>query len=264
MIKLVVSDIDGTLVPESSHHMNPEIYDVVRALKEKGILFTAASGRQYASMLHLFGPVAQDIIFIAENGTNVMCRGKNMAADFIDPDVAEELVRYLRKIPGGEVMLSTPECIYLETRDEAFVDWMVNSYKFQTERIEDLLPLCRKTNKISLYRRAGISPVIEEAKQSFGKRLNVAEAGEVWIDFVGLEADKGHALAEIQRMLHISVDETMAFGDNCNDIGMLKRAGESYAMENAHPQLKAVARHIAPPSHENGVARTIRERILNA
>ena len=67
-------------------------------------------------------------------------------------------------------------------------------------------------------------------------------------------ADKGAlALATIQRQLHIKPEETMAFGDNFNDMGMLKNAGESYAMANAHPKLKEAAKHIAPPVEEQGV-----------
>ena len=68
MIRLIASDIDGTLVRESSHHINPEYFEVIRALKAKGIRFCACSGRQYKSILELFKPVADDIYFIAENG----------------------------------------------------------------------------------------------------------------------------------------------------------------------------------------------------
>ena len=55
----------------------------------------------------------------------------------------------------------------------------------------------------------------------------------------------------------------MAFGDNCNDIGMLRQAGESYAVANAHPQLKEAAKHIAPPQQENGVLKVIRRELLS-
>ena len=50
MIKLVASDVDGTLVPDGTFEIDPEIYDVIKKLKEKGITFVAASGRQYASL----------------------------------------------------------------------------------------------------------------------------------------------------------------------------------------------------------------------
>ena len=50
MIKLIVSDVDGTLLPEGTADLNPELYDVIRELKAKGIVFAAASGRQMNSM----------------------------------------------------------------------------------------------------------------------------------------------------------------------------------------------------------------------
>ena len=97
MIKLVVSDIDGTLLKEGTDQINPEMFDAIRQMRERGILFAASSGRQYASMRHVFEPVANDMIFIAENGSNVMCRGKNMSCDYMDQSVAEELLQYLHE-----------------------------------------------------------------------------------------------------------------------------------------------------------------------
>ena len=78
MIKLVASDIDGTLLPEGTAQINPEIFEVIRKLKEKDILFAAASGRHYTSMSKLFAPVEHDMIFITENGAYVCCRGYDM------------------------------------------------------------------------------------------------------------------------------------------------------------------------------------------
>ena len=58
MIRLIASDVDGTLVPESASQINPEYYDIIRALHQKGITVVIASGRQYASIRRLFEPVA--------------------------------------------------------------------------------------------------------------------------------------------------------------------------------------------------------------
>ena len=75
-------------------------------------------------------------------------------------------------------------------------------------------------------------------------------------------ADKGNALREVQQMLGVTPEETMAFGDNCNDIGMLQRAGESYAVANAHPEVKKTVKYIAPANTEDGVLQTVKERLL--
>lgn len=262
MIKLVVSDIDGTLLPDGTDKINPEIFDTIRRLKERGILFAAASGRQYESMYYVFEPVAEDMIFIAENGSNVMCRGKNMSADYLDRGIAEELVRYIRGEEEFEILLSTPGMIYLEKNNPELFDMLANSYHNKIALTDDVIPYCANTIKIAVYCEKGAERKLDDAKKAFGSRLNVALSGEIWIDFVSRTADKGKALGEIQKILHIHPEETMAFGDNCNDIGMLGRAFESYAVANAHPQLKKAARYEAPPYWEDGVINTIRERLL--
>ena len=106
MIKLVVTDIDGTLLPEGTDHLNPELFEVIRALKENGIQFAVGSGRQYMSMRYLFQPVLDDVIFIAENGSNVMYQGKNLSSSFMDPKQAKAVVRYLRTLDGCTTVLS--------------------------------------------------------------------------------------------------------------------------------------------------------------
>ena len=57
MIKLIASDLDGTLLKEGTMDINPEIYDIIRKLKAKGIVFAAVSGREYDSIERVFAPV---------------------------------------------------------------------------------------------------------------------------------------------------------------------------------------------------------------
>ena len=81
MIKLIASDIDGTLLEEGTDGINPEIFTVIRELKKKGIVFAAASGREYASLRRLFQPVKDDIYFIADNGASVMYGGEERSEE---------------------------------------------------------------------------------------------------------------------------------------------------------------------------------------
>lgn len=263
MIKLVVSDIDGTLLPDGTDRINAELYDIIRELKKKDIIFVAASGRQYASMRYVFEPVADDIIFISENGSIVICRGYTMFRSLLDRALAEELVQSLRRREGGHVMLSTPEAICIESEEPGFVSLLRDSYHNHIRIVEDLIPLCGETNKISLYYTGGgIDRISDEIRAQFEGRLNVAVAGNIWVDCMNSSVDKGGALRSIQETMKIGTEETMAFGDNCNDIGMLARAQESYAVQNAHPKLKEAARYIAPSYEEDGVLRVLRRRLL--
>lgn len=69
MIKLIASDLDGTLLQNGAQRPSPKIFDLILRLKEKGIHFAAASGRQLYSQHQLFAPVKNDISYIAENGS---------------------------------------------------------------------------------------------------------------------------------------------------------------------------------------------------
>ena len=69
MIKLIASDIDGTLVPDGTAEIDPRMFDVIKKLKECGIIYVGASGRQFASMARLFAPVCEDIYYITPEVT---------------------------------------------------------------------------------------------------------------------------------------------------------------------------------------------------
>ena len=72
------------------------------------------------------------------------------------------------------------------------------------------------------------------------------------MDIVEPDADKGSSLRELQKLLGIGPEETMVFGDNLNDLGMLRSAEESYAIGSARDEVKKEAKHVAPPLSENG------------
>ena len=69
-IRLVVTDIDGTLL-DSRHKLSNDFYPTFSQLKSKGILFSAASGRQQFNLQKRFEPIVEDVIFISENGSYV-------------------------------------------------------------------------------------------------------------------------------------------------------------------------------------------------
>ena len=71
MIKLIATDIDGTLLADGTLKINPEYYDVIKELRNRGVRVIAASGRQRSSIEKVFAPIVDEISFISENGTAV-------------------------------------------------------------------------------------------------------------------------------------------------------------------------------------------------
>ena len=89
MIKLVASDLDGTLLLNGAQQLPEEIFPLIRELKKLGILFVAASGRQYPNMRRLFDPVADEMAFICENGALAVRNEKVFYQDNFEPEAGE-------------------------------------------------------------------------------------------------------------------------------------------------------------------------------
>ncbi len=259
MIKLICSDIDGTLLPEGTAEINPEIFHVIRELKAKGILFAAASGRHYSSISKLFAPVKDDIIFVTENGAYVCCRGYTMSEELIAWEDVCEWVKEVRRIPGASFTLDTKEGFYTESSDQKFLNLVREGYRSKITQVEDALLKERRINKVSIYREQDIKKVAEEMIPRWSGRLHCTIAGDIWLDFMNKESNKGHAIRKIQDTLHISPDETMVFGDNLNDLEMLAAATESYAVANAAEPVKQAAKYIADSNVNDGVLKVLRQ-----
>lgn len=259
MIKLIATDIDDTLLVEGTNELNPELYQVIKELKKKGMRFAAASGRQYSSIRRLFEPVIDDVICVAENGSYVVYRDVPMQQVIMNREQAENLIRCIRRMEGCELTVAAFDMMYVETKDEQFIDWLVNGYRNDIKVVEDVLAQKIQINKISIYKRSGVKDIADQVIGQWKDVFKSVVAGAVWIDFMDYRADKGIALQMLQRQLHVDREETMAFGDNSNDLGMLAAAGESYAIGNAQPQVKAAAKYIADTNVNDGVLKEMKK-----
>ena len=93
MIKLVATDIDGTLIRESSSVLPEEIFDLIRELRKRDIYFAAASGRQYMGLKRLFAPVADQMLFIME-GRRTLCFRDQSEPDKRDAGICKTFPEY--------------------------------------------------------------------------------------------------------------------------------------------------------------------------
>lgn len=260
MIKLIASDIDGTLIKDSTPDLYPEMVQAVRELKKKGILFCAASGRQYASMKNVFREVADDIAYIAENGAHIRCGGRDVSVTPMKREYAEEIMKMLRPYYGEcETVISTPQGSLVESRSKDFIDLLTYGYHNTFRLVDDVLAEDAEIIKIAIYRKGSIRSLGEEILiPAWQHRVKTCMAGEEWVDFMDASVDKGNALRFLQEHLGIKKEETMAFGDNNNDIGMMLAAGKSYAVETAVKEVKEAAGNICPGYLEKGVYKIIK------
>lgn len=258
MIKLIVSDIDGTLVPDGGNEMNPELLDVILKIREKGIQFAAASGRQWASIEAIFGSAKKKVFYLSDNGAYVGCHGRNLFLNPIDRETVMDLVREVRQTEGLDVMLSGPDVIYLETDNQEFIDWLVHGYKFRVELVPDLLKVDSEIIKVSVYRKTEVEEHTRELKEKYSDRLKITIAGDMWMDCMKPGINKGQAVRLLQDSLDIRPEETMAFGDQLNDIEMLQQAYYSFAVGNAREEVKTAARFQTDTNVNDGVLKILK------
>ena len=241
MIRLIASDIDGTLLQGGATEIPREIFSHICRLEQKGVLFCPASGRQYASLRRLFAPVADRMPFLCENGAVVYGPGSPgpvLSKTAMDRRLSEELCRDILALPGVEVLISGADTCYLCPKGpgiEEQIRWFLGN---RTAVIPAPADVPEDIIKVSAYCPNGTLAAVQAALFPRWERyFQAAVAGEVWLDFT--LSNKGTGLRQLCRALGVSLEEVMAFGDNYNDLPMLEQVGHPYLMENAAPELKA-------------------------
>ena len=250
MIKLIVSDIDGTLTEDGGSSLDPELYEVILRLKEQGIYFAAASGRHATSIEHIFKPIREKLFYIGDNGAYLGCYGRSLFQSEYRQEMARDVITDMRK-QGQDIHVDCADCAYTDSKNKEFLDWILNGYHFRLVQVEDLNSLKVPIVKIAGCRMSGVEHLAEPIIQKYSKALKVTLAGMQWIDTMDPAVNKGNAVKLLQESLEILPEETMAFGDQLNDIEMLKRAYYSFAVSNARPETKQAARFLAD-SNVNG------------
>lgn len=261
-IKLIATDVDGTLVKDSSREVYDEMIEVIRSLRDAGLHFVIASGRQYGSIRKMFEHTDRKLCYIAENGAHIIVNGENFSVTKMNREYVEEIMADLRGLysEGCHVVASTANGCYLESKDEAFIHLISEEYRNDVTLTEDILKADADIIKLAVYKKGTIRSIGESFLiPKWQDKVKVTMAGEEWVDFMDKSVDKGNALKKIQEYFHISREETMVFGDNNNDLGMILSAEESYAVENAVEELKAKAKHICPDYTKKGVCQVLRQ-----
>jgi len=260
-VKFIATDMDGTLLNEYSQ-LDPHFFDLYKQLEDKGIMFAAASGRQYYSLLETFKPVKDSMMFIAENGTLVMHQGKELYSCSMDTPSIINIIQTARSIEGTQIVLCGKNSAYIETQDpKALAEF--SKYYRRCQYVEDLLAVDDEFIKVAICHFDGTEEfVYPTINAKFGETHQVVVSAKIWLDIMNAEASKGAAIKHLQNTLGFSFEETMSFGDYLNDLEMLQESYYSYAMENAHQQVKETARFMAPSNKDAGVFTVIKEKVL--
>ena len=138
MIKLIASDLDGTLLQNEAQELTPRAIDLISQLTQKGIHFVAASGRQYDNERRVFHALKDDISYIAENGSVCIHNGEVISRSTIDPELCSRILNEIKKEANFDIVVSREDSCFIEDVHPDFVNHIVNVMHNTTTIVDDI------------------------------------------------------------------------------------------------------------------------------
>ena len=261
MIKLIISDLDGTLFYDGKN-LSGGITDAnlteIRRWQAQGVKFMCASGRsvERRELLHkVYGELWD---FIGDNGSSIVLNDELIYHKTIDKEVLiefyhlmkqyEDELRYVLSILGDYHVLSRAsdlKSINLESMDRtdkllyAASDYIEMGIPIEPTRIFTIVNDENKTE--------GFAKMIRE---HFAGKLDCALSGSQYIETVAIGESKGKAICLVAEKLGLSLDEIAVIGDNENDLSMIELVPNSFAMSHAKEEVKSKAKYVVDAVHE--------------
>ena len=281
MIKLIASDMDGTLL-NHNHKIPKENVKLINYAKNQGIKFVAATGRAYYEALPALNEENINCDVISFNGGIVYDKNGNIIS--MTPMIPKDLYYTIEILKSFDIsyQLYTKNTIYtrsIETDINAYIDLIrSNGYEPDVEHLraeaQQKLDLgyITEVDNIEIYLNEEENPPIkiiaisndisklENATKLLSENTNISvtSSGANNIEIMHKNATKGEALKEIAKIYGINLENAVAIGDNLNDQAMLDIVGYSVAMKNGNTILKEQAKYVTEKTNsEGGVADTI-------
>ena len=262
--KLVLCDLDGSLL-DSEKHIDSNIKELIPKLKEKGIKFSIVSGRNNFAVREIARELEVEHPYICNNGAIIYDHDTPIHINPINSDDLKEILNLLYR-RNMDFVFDTKDIVYARGHNPALDAYYSQLSKhfdfvfdFDPDQLYALEPL-----KITLI--DDNTEVIEEIRAEINARFtqtkcNRSEGHVYVINDVG--NNKGQAVEQLAQCLDIDLKDVMVFGDNYNDVTMLKKAGYGILMKNANDDLKTVARYITRYDNDHhGISDFIRENLL--
>ncbi|NCO63471.1 MAG: HAD family hydrolase [Flavobacteriales bacterium] len=258
-VKLVVTDMDGTLL-NSNHEVSDLFFELFKKLQKHDIHFVAASGRPHYSIIEKLNPIKDDIIIVAENGGIVSKNDTILLSIPIKKNHLHNIEKIVNSNSQIHPIYCTKSKAYFKNASHGYIP-LLSEYYPNFCVIDSVEAITEDIIKIALFHHEDSEKFIFPHFQDLASTYKIILSGKHWVDISDDSANKGYALNLIQKTYHINQEETMAFGDYNNDLEMLKLADYSFAMENAHPNVKNIANFETKSNDEFGVELILKKLI---
>jgi Cof subfamily protein (haloacid dehalogenase superfamily) len=254
-ISLVVSDVDGTLLPKDKV-LTEGNTRAVRKLHEAGIGFTIVSSRPTIGMGFLIEPLEINLPIGAFNGSSIVDASlKPIEQHLIAPDVAQRSLDVLDAF-GVDIWLFTNDRWLTRNPDGEYVPHEKRAIKANPTIVANFTRHLTQACKIvGASSDAALLQRCEAAMQeAVGREATAVRSQTYYLDVTPAGFDKGTFVAAIAKRLGISTDAVATIGDMQNDLAMFASSGVSFAMGNATDDVKKHATHVTDSNERDGFA----------
>lgn len=262
-IRLVVSDVDGTLV-RNDKSLSPAVLQAVGRLREAGIRLAIVSSRASIGLDVLIGPLALDTPRGGFNGAVILDPAHHVLHELVIPEATCRDVVARLEASGLAVWVFADGRWLLKDRELPYIEHERRSLNADYEAVDDFSPFLDRVHKVmgSSTDFAAVSRAEADLKRVAGDAAAVHRSQLFHVDITHAHANKGEAALFIARSLGIDPGEMAGIGDMGNDVPLLDAAGLAIAMGNAPPEVRSHAHHVVASNEEDGWAEAMDRLIL--
>jgi len=265
-IKMVIADVDGTLVTQDKV-LTKRAADAVLRLRDAGIQFSVTSGRPPRGMAMLIDPLRLVQPLAAFNGGVLIQPDLVTVVDqnFLPAGVPEEVIESIEK-HGLDVWIYTATDWFVRDVNGAHVareQWTVKFPPKVVKTFDGLLGQVAKIVGVS-DNLEGVAKCEKDVQQAGGTHISAARSQPYYLDVTHPRANKGEVVLAMSKLLSIPAEQIATLGDMPNDVLMFKKSGVSIAMGNASKEVQASATYVTATNEDEGFAKAIEEFVLNA
>ncbi|HGF4087910.1 TPA: Cof-type HAD-IIB family hydrolase [Yersinia enterocolitica] len=262
MIKLIITDLDGTFLDEKRDYNREMFQDVKKIMVQKGVHFAICTGKQYERVEELFKGDAEQFWILGDSATRIKYKGEYVYQSLIKNQLGLNIITKLEAINKEPVIIAcTAEGAFIKSSVSKEMECKIKKSYAKVTRVDDFYHVNHDFVKISIYDEKGRCPDFKPHLHEFFDKAYIVVSEDAWIDIADIGVHKGHTVEILQNLLNVNKDETMVFGDGLNDIELMERATFSFAMRNAFEETKSAANFITGRNTESAVMLTI-QRIL--
>lgn len=264
-IKIIMSDVDGTLLNDQGH-VTPRTIEAIKKARAQGLIFGLASGRDIESSESLYKDWGIDglvDVFVAESGAHI--KDYRLGIDEKSPAMSranvKSIVEHYQDLPVNFMVVVNGRFYLPSAEDSDVFLSKVGKVRYQIVSMEEILQA--NVNKIHLFCRQEIMPLVIERNESFDhpETIGVQTADTIY-EFFNAQDSKSNGLKKVIEMDHLSFENLLVFGDADNDVSMLADSKVGVVMANGTPLAKSVADYITEDNNHDGIAVFLEKYIL--